>query len=174
MWEKVVPDWQEQEFNSDKIDYSGVFRFRFWRFGKWVEVVVDDFLPTYTNDEDQIEILFTHSSSKQEFWGSLLEKAYAKYELNESFKENVILKITQCRLHGGYATLDGGNLSDALVDFTSGVSEMIDLRIKAETFQRHPDQKKVLFETLQQELEDHALMCAAITVNINIFCRIQL
>jgi len=155
MWERVVPDAKDQEYQwaadegSDARppdDHSGVFRFRFWRFGKWIEVLVDDFLPTFTNDNDQVELLFTHSSSKREFWGSLLEKAYAK-------------------LHGSYGALDGGNLSDALVDFTSGISEMVDLTLKNETFQRHPEQKKELFDTLAHELDDHALMCAAITAN---------
>ena len=78
MWERVVPEHKNQEYNRDDDDHSGVFRFRFWRFGKWIEVLVDDFLPTFTNDNDQVELLFTHSSSKREFWGSLLEKAYAK------------------------------------------------------------------------------------------------
>ena len=67
-------------------------------------------------------------------------------------------------MHGSYGALDGGNLSDALVDFTSGISEMIDLTLKNEMFQRHPEEKKELFDTLALELEDHALMCAAITV----------
>jgi len=149
MWERVVPEAKDQEYDhatSTPAAHSGVFRFRFWRFGKWVEVVVDDLLPTFTNANNQTELLFTHSSANKEFWGALLEKAYAK-------------------LHGGYATLDGGNLSDALVDFTSGVSEMIDLRVKAETFQQNPEEKKKLFDTLAHELDEHALMCAAITAN---------
>ena len=32
-----------QDFDQD---YSGIFRFRFWRFGEWVEIVIDDRLPT--------------------------------------------------------------------------------------------------------------------------------
>ena len=78
MWERVVPDHREQEFDHKQREYSGAFRFRFWRFGKWVEVVVDDLLPVYTNEKDELELLFIHSSSKREFWGSLLEKAYSK------------------------------------------------------------------------------------------------
>ena len=31
------------------------------------------------------------------------------------------------RIHGSYEALDGGNLSDALVDFTGGVSELVSL-----------------------------------------------
>lgn len=61
--------------------------------------------------------------------------------------------------------LDGGNLSDALVDFTSGVSELIDLRAKLETFHQDKEAKRTLFNTMMAELEDHALMCAAITVS---------
>jgi hypothetical protein len=36
-----------------------------------------------------------------------------------------------CRFNGSYAGLDGGNLADALVDFTGGVAEMIQLRDEA-------------------------------------------
>jgi hypothetical protein len=36
-----------------------------------------------------------------------------------------------CRLNGSYAALDGGNLADALVDFTGGVAEMIQLKSEA-------------------------------------------
>lgn len=32
-----------------------------------------------------------------------------------------------CRVYGCYEALDGGNTADALVDFTGGVSEPVDL-----------------------------------------------
>ena len=37
MWSKVVPNAEEQEFSPD---HSGIFRFRFWRFGSWIEVCI--------------------------------------------------------------------------------------------------------------------------------------
>lgn len=136
LWERVIPDHKEQEWSADN-EYSGVFRFRFWRFGKWVEVLVDDLLPTHNDGE----LVFTHSADQTEFWGALLEKAYAK-------------------LHGSYEVLDGGNLSDALVDFTSGVSEVV--AIESEYRTDDAEKKKALFKTMAAEIEEHSLMCCAV------------
>lgn len=84
-----------QEF-GDK--YAGIFRFRFWKFGQWTEIVIDDRLPTLNG-----ELLFSRSSDPTEFWPSLFEKAYAK-------------------LQGCYEVFLGGVLGWSLQDITGGLT----------------------------------------------------
>ncbi|XP_069765525.1 calpain-2 catalytic subunit-like [Narcine bancroftii] len=92
----VVPN--DQNFHDL---YAGIFHFRFWQFGSWVDVVIDDRLPIKYQS-----LIFTSSSSKNELWSALLEKAYAK-------------------LHGSYSSLRGGLVSEAMVDFTGGIAVTI-------------------------------------------------
>uniref|UniRef100_A0A8D3BBX5 Calpain catalytic domain-containing protein n=1 Tax=Scophthalmus maximus TaxID=52904 RepID=A0A8D3BBX5_SCOMX len=93
---KVMPPGQ-----SFQDGYNGSFTFRFWQYGLWEEVRIDDLLPTRDN-----KLLFLSSPDKQEFWSSLLEKAYAK-------------------LKGGYRSLDMGFPHEAMVDMTGGVAEVL-------------------------------------------------
>ncbi|XP_059155329.1 calpain-5-like isoform X2 [Physella acuta] len=137
IWNKVIPDAKGQEWDPEKPDnYQGIFKFQFWRFGEWVEVVIDDMLPTI-NDQ----LVFIHSQSRNEFWSALLEKAYAK-------------------LFGTYEALDGGELSEALEDFTGGVSDTLDM-IKMEVSSK-PEERVALFARMQKEVDRTSLMAASI------------
>uniref|UniRef100_A0A3B3DI95 Zgc:136872 n=1 Tax=Oryzias melastigma TaxID=30732 RepID=A0A3B3DI95_ORYME len=95
---QVVP--LEQTFDDD---YCGLFHFRFWRFGRWIDVVIDDKLPTING-----RLIFVRSKDPTEFWPALMEKAYAK-------------------VCGSYADMNAGTPAEALVDFTGGVHMYVQL-----------------------------------------------
>jgi len=92
---KIVPSPQPC---YGQTNYTGAFHFRFWQFGEWVDVVIDDLVPTI-----QGQLCFAKSSDDNELWISLLEKAYAK-------------------MYGCYHALIGGLPSDALEDLTGGLA----------------------------------------------------
>ncbi|XP_029617718.1 calpain-5-like [Salmo trutta] len=141
LWKKVIPDHVEQEWKPKHPDlYAGIFHFRFWRLGRWTDVVVDDLLPV---SEDGT-LLFCRSATPREFWSTLLEKAYAK-------------------LNGCYEALEGGNTAEALIDFTGGVSEPLCLDREALTL--HPDQRRALFQTLAKAHGRKALITCSIRVS---------
>lgn len=87
----------------DKTDYAGIFHFRLWRFGEWIDVVVDDLLPV---DAETNRLIYCHNNKdSNEMFGPLLEKAFAK--------------LNTC-----YEFLDGGDPIDAMIDMTGGNQNM--------------------------------------------------
>ncbi|NXS57685.1 CAN3 protein, partial [Brachypteracias leptosomus] len=104
---------------------------QFWRYGDWVDVVIDDCLPTYNN-----QLVFTKSSQRNEFWSALLEKAYAK-------------------LHGSYEALKGGNTTEAMEDFTGGVTEFYEIK----------DAPKDIYKIMKHAIDRGSLMASSIDVS---------
>ncbi|XP_046876365.1 calpain-5-like isoform X2 [Hypomesus transpacificus] len=139
LWEKVIPDWKEQEWDPKHPErYAGIFHFQFWVFGEWMDVVVDDRLPTING-----ELIYCHSNVKNEFWSALLEKAYAK-------------------LSGCYEYLNGGNHADAMVDFSGGVAENFNL--EKEAFHSDKEKQEKLFEDLLKVYDRDGIISCSIRV----------
>ncbi|XP_044003945.1 calpain-A-like [Aphidius gifuensis] len=88
----------EQTFDLN--NYAGIFHFRFWQAGTWVDVVIDDRLPTWEK-----ELVYASSGYPNEFWPALIEKAYAKL------------------LYRSYEKLQGGFSAISMQDLSGGISE---------------------------------------------------
>ena len=80
-----------------------------------MEVVIDDLLPTKNG-----KLIFLSSSKwqKNEFWGPLFEKAYAK--LYGSYK---VRSRQENKLQTVFQDIVAGRAEDAGVDFTGGIPE---------------------------------------------------
>ncbi|XP_043932273.1 calpain-5-like [Protopterus annectens] len=137
LWKRVILDYSKQEWNHKNPEqYAGIFHFRFWKFDRWIDVCIDDRLPTVNS-----QLIYCQSSNVNEFWCALLEKAYAK-------------------LHGCYEVLKSRNVAEILEDFTGNISEPVSMA--EEELDENPDNRKELFEYLQKAHSREAIIACYI------------
>lgn len=96
-------------FERKKVTKLGVYSVWLNFNGKWVQVMIDDFIPVFENKEGKTQFLFSspHPSYK-EIWYILLEKAMAK-------------------VYGGYYRLLNGVENYAIRDLTGAPCNMFDI-----------------------------------------------
>ena len=101
---------------------KGIYCFRFYKNFKWRYVVIDDRLPCMKviGKAKRPKVLYSKCRNTNEFWVSLIEKAYAK-------------------LHGCYEAIVSGCIDDGIVDLTGQES----FRISLDLLQQHniPDDR---------------------------------
>ena len=78
--------------NQEEAREGGIYRFRFYRMGEWMDVIIDDQLPKR----------YAAKPKGGEYWVPLIEKAYAKF-------------------FGGYKNTIGGDPTWALCNLTGGI-----------------------------------------------------
>ena len=84
------------------------------------------------------KLIYLRSNASNEFWAALLEKAYAKF-------------------YGSYAAIEGGISSDAAVDFTGGIPQIVKIGPDMEE-----EEKLKLFHLLELSSANGALISASL------------
>ena len=86
-------------FLSKTVSAHGVYAFQFFQQGRWMSVLIDDYIPCFSKGSNKKYIPLFATCRRGNMWPALLEKAYAK-------------------LYGSFAAIKGGNISEALMDLT--------------------------------------------------------
>jgi hypothetical protein len=92
--------------NTEHMLDCGFITCQFFKNGNWQQVIIDTRLPFNSSCSTPI---YGHCKDINEMWLPLIEKAYAK-------------------LHKTYENLNGGKMTDAMVDLTGEASEKYNLR----------------------------------------------
>nr|XP_006138507.1 calpain-10 isoform X3 [Pelodiscus sinensis] len=136
---KVIPPGQPSWTDET---YTGCFTCQIWQFGHWVEVTIDDRLPSLGG-----KLCFSQCQREDVFWLPLLEKVYAK-------------------VHGSYEQLWAGQVADALVDLTGGLAERWTLTDPGRSMERERTGRvleKMVFRRLMNLKERCMISCSVLS-----------
>jgi len=121
---RVIPE--DQGFDENR--YTGLFHFRFWLFGEWYDVVIDDRLPWYKG-----KLVFCRNRQHpNELWAALLQKAYAK-------------------ICGSYEGMTYGRITDGFIDMTGGIDETIPLKLPSASENHEEEIKQLLIHACEKK-----------------------
>ena len=91
----------QPEFNASEVaKVKGIYKFNFFKMGQFVDVIIDDFLPS---EDINKKAKRAADSETNEWWIPLCEKAYAKF-------------------NGSYENIQGGLPTWALTELTGGIA----------------------------------------------------
>lgn len=122
------------------LEKFGLFVFKFMKNYRWWYVIVDDALPVDANRmEAELSLQFARCNSENEFWVSLIEKAYAKLNWN-------------------YGALLGGSVNEGLFELSGLQMENLTVEKDQELWKDH----QRMFKKLQKEQETQSLMGCSI------------
>lgn len=126
---------QTEHNKTDEARSTGCYRFKFFRLGEFVDVVIDDQLPTRKR---------ACPSESNEWWVPLCEKAYAKFS-------------------GSYDKIIGGNTCWALTELTGGITvEMKNLTSEnAILASEAADSRGFDLYNLFYKIQNRALICTS-------------
>ncbi|XP_048754748.2 calpain-A-like [Ostrea edulis] len=102
----LIPNDKTRVIYKQREIYVGVIHCRLWRFGRWVDVYIDDSVPSISNSGGIHLLSYCHD--KEELWLTFLEKAWARF-------------------WGGYSNIEYGYIHDTYLSLTGGVYEAINL-----------------------------------------------
>ena len=102
----VYPECLRRLFLPPALSPSGVYCVQFFHRGRWVPVIIDDWVPC--SPKNRHKPLFARSRTNHP-WPVLIEKAYAK-------------------LYGSFEALVGGNTAEALFSLAAAPVEDFNLR----------------------------------------------
>lgn len=126
----------QKEFNSsEEARQAGLYRFKFFKMGEWVDIVIDENLPLRRR---------AAPSETDEWWVPLTEKAYAKF----------------C---GSYDRIVGGNTCWAMTDLTGGITvEMKNLNAdNADMIKEQTQTLGVDLFNIFRKIQNRAVVCTS-------------
>lgn len=136
------PKLVQKLFLPFRYNRYGIYIIKLFMKGKWVNVVIDDYIPL----KRDLTSIFARSFELNETWVMLIEKAYAKY-------------------HGSYQNIVSGSIREAMEQLTGGHGMIVNLFEDPKYFSTNNEEEKkkkdLLFNDLLKWFSSLALLATS-------------